>query len=153
MDTTRLSNFLKKAKRSTYASEKAQKVISLRPGSKDYEYSDNPFVYHDTYFGGVHFIGEEVVYENKSPIWAMNYNGYVTDSNVTEKEIDKSLRAALKQEWKDIIPVRGPREYSIENYKYTNTVRGDLSRFEGKEEVTKDGKLIYYAVFHGGLIK
>jgi len=153
MNINKLSNFLKTAKRSTYASEKAKKVSSQRPGSKDYEFSEGPFIYHDTYFGGVNFIGEEVVYENEKPLWAMNYNGYVTDPNVTEKEIDKSLRAALKQEWKDIIPVRGPKEYIVENYKYTNNVKGDLTRFEGREEVTKDGKSIYYAVFHGGLIK
>jgi len=148
-----LSNFLKKAKKQTYASETAVKAVSSRVGSKDYEYKEDNLTYHDTYFGGVQFVGEEIAYERDKPVWGMNYNGYVVDSTITEEEIDKSLRAALKQDFDDVIPVRGPRKFSVENYEYKNTVDGGLGRFEGKEEVYKDGKLIYYAVFHGGLIK
>lgn len=154
MSPDQLSEFLKKAKKHTYASEEAKKVASQRPGSKDYEYKEGSWTYHDTYFGGVHFIGEEVVYKDGKPLWAMNYNGYVTDDSVSEAEIDKSLRGALKQlDYADIIPVRGPKNYKIENYEYKNTVKGTLDRFEGREEVFKDNKSIYYAVFHGGLIK
>lgn len=153
MDIRTLSDFLKTAKKHTYASETAVKIPSARLGSKDYEYSDGALTYHDTYFGGVQFIGEEVVYEGGVPQWGMNYNGYVVDSSVTEAEIDKSLRGALKQDYDDVIPVRGPRKFSVENYEYTNSVDGNLERFEGREEVKKDGKLIYYAVFHGGVIK
>jgi len=59
----------------------------------------------------------------------------------------------LKQLPDDIIPVRGPKKFVIENYTYINKITGKIERFEGREEVKKDGKLIYYAVFHGGLIK
>ena len=153
MSIENLSTFLKKAKKFTYASEQAKKVASQRPGSKDYEFKDGQWTYHDTYFGGVYFIGEEVVYESNKPLWAMNYNGYVTDDSISEAEIDKSLRGALKQDYTDIIPVRGPRNYTIENYEYRNNVTGNLARFEGREEVLKNGKSIYYALYHGGLIK
>ena len=154
MNTDQLSEFLKKAKKYTYVSEDAKKVASQRPSSKDYEYRDGPWTYHDTYFGGIHFIGEEIVYNDNKPLWGMNYNGYVTDATVSEAEIDKSLRGALKQlDYADIIPVRGPKNYKIDNYEYRNIVRGTLDRFEGREEVFKDNKSIYYAVFHGGLIK
>ena len=153
MDIKSLANFLKTAKKNTYASEAAKKVESQRPASRDYEYSEGPFVYHDTYFGGTSFIGEEIVYENGKPAWGMNYYGCTIDPTITEAEIDKSLRGALKQDYDDIIPVRGPRVYKIDNFEYRNNVSGDLSKFEGKEEITKDGKLIYSALFHGGLIK
>ncbi len=153
MDIELLSGFLKKANKSTYASETAKKAKSSRLESRDYEYSEGNLLYHDTYFGGTNFIGEEIVYENGKPAWGMNYYGSTIDPVITEAEIDKSLRGALKQDYDDIIPVRGPRVYKIDNLEYTNNVSGDLSKFEGKEEITKDGKLIYSALFHGGLIK
>ena len=146
-------SFLKKAKNNTYASNTAIKVASTRLGSKDYEYSDGEWVYHDTYFGGLYFIGEEVVYYQNKPFWAMNYNGFTLDKSLTESEIDKSLRGALSQEVTDIIPVRGPNEYKIENLVYKNNVKGDIDRFEGREEIYKDSNLVYYAIYHGGLIK
>lgn len=37
MNLENLSNFLKVAKKNTYASERAKKAISQRPGSSDYE--------------------------------------------------------------------------------------------------------------------
>ncbi|MDD5068548.1 MAG: DUF5680 domain-containing protein [Candidatus Pacebacteria bacterium] len=148
-----LEGFLKRAKKNTYASESAKKAKSLRPSSKDYEYSEGLLTYHDTYFGGINFIGEEVVYAENTPQWGMNYNGYVLDSTITEAEIDKSLRGALMQEYSDLIPVRGPKLYRVEDFEYRNKINGELSRFDGREEISKNGKLIYYAVFHGGLIK
>jgi len=153
VNLNKLTNFLKTAKKNTYASEMAKKVISQRPNSKDYEYAEREFLYHDTYFGSRDFIGEEIVYEKEKPIWGMNYNGYIVDDSVTEVEIDKSLRTALKQDYTNIIPVRGPKNFKIENYEYKNNISGGLGRFDGREEILKDGKLIYYAVFHGGLIK
>ena len=146
-------SFLKKAKNNTYASNTAIKVASTRLGSKDYEYSDGEWIYHDTYFGGLDFIGEEVVYYQNKPFWAMNYNGFTLDKTLTESEIDKSLRGALSQEVTDIIPVCGPKEYQIDNFVYKNNVKGDIDRFEGREEIFKDSNLVYYAVYHGGLIK
>ncbi len=153
MNLDNLTNFLKTAKKNTYASETAKKVISQRPGSKDYEYSEGEFLYHDTYFGEINFIGEEIVYEREKPIWGMNYNGHVVDENADEKDIYTFLRKALIQDYDDIIPVRGPKNFKIENYEYKNNISGGLDRFEGREEILKGGKLVYYAIFHGGLIK
>lgn len=42
-------SFLKKAKFNTYASNTAIKVASTRLNSKDYEYSEGEWIYHDTY--------------------------------------------------------------------------------------------------------
>ncbi|MEK7593950.1 MAG: DUF5680 domain-containing protein [Patescibacteria group bacterium] len=153
MDIKNLSNFLKRAKKNTYASETAKKDISQRPGSEDYEYKEGEFVYHDTYFGRVNFIGEEVVYKKGKPIWGMNYNGHVVGGGIAEADINKSLRVALRQDYDDMIPVRGPRYFRVENYEYKNNVSGGLDEFEGREEILKNGKRIYRALFHGGLIK
>ncbi|TSD03354.1 MAG: hypothetical protein Athens071416_35 [Parcubacteria group bacterium Athens0714_16] len=153
MNLNKLTNFLKTAKKNTYASEKAKRITSQKSGSKDYEYKEGEFLYHDTYFGSHDFIGEEIIYENGKPIWGMNYNGYIIDEKENEKDIYIFLRKALAQDYDDIIPVRGPKNFKIENYEYKNNTLGTLGKFEGREEILKDGKLIYYAIFHGGFIK
>ena len=61
----KLEEFLIEAKKKTYANAKIERVASNRLGSKDYEYQKDNMLYHDTYFGGVKFIGEEVIYIDK----------------------------------------------------------------------------------------
>lgn len=65
--------FLIEAKKQTYANGMVAKVNSSRLDSKDYEYKNNNMIYHDTYFGGTNFIGEEVVYVDNKIYWGMNY--------------------------------------------------------------------------------
>ena len=77
--------FLVKAKKGTYANGDASKSSSSRLLSKDYHYEDGNFTYHDTYFGGINFMGEEVVYYNDNILWGMNYYGVTIDSNLTEE--------------------------------------------------------------------
>ena len=81
--------FLVKAKKGTYANSDAPKVIPSRLKSKDYEFTDGNFTYHDTYFGGIKFMGEEVVYYNDNILWGMNYYGVTMDDSLTEELMDK----------------------------------------------------------------
>ena len=147
--------FLVKAKKGTYANGNASKSPSSRLLSKDYHYEDSHFTYHDTYFGGVKFIGEEVVYYNENILWGMNYYGVTLDSSLTEEVMDKVLRVALMKvgEDKDIIPVRGPKEFINGDYLYTFDVEGNMENFIGTEQIYKDKKLIYELKCHGGIIK
>lgn len=95
-----LTDFLIKAKKQTYANEKIEKVNASRLGSNDYEYEEiingKRMKYHDTYFGGTKFMGEEVVYLAENlPEWGMNYYGVTLDEKVSEEAMDKALRPAL----------------------------------------------------------
>ena len=150
----KLSKFLVEAKRQTYANENIEKVNSSRISSHDYEYNNGKMKYHDTYFGGINFIGEEIVYEQgEKPIWGMNYYGVTLDKNLSEEVIDEVLRPALMQVGSDdIIPVRGPKEYINGEYKYTFSVIGDLNCFEGEEIIYKNNDKIYILKCHGGKI-
>lgn len=150
-----LYNFLIEAKKQTYANENVEKQKSSRNGSHDYEYSSNNMIYHDTYFGGTNFMGEEVVYEgNDTPIWGMNYYGVTLDQTLSEEAVDKALRPALMQVGSDeTIPVRGPKEYVNGEYKYSFKVVGDLEYFEGEETISKADKKVYVLKCHGGTIK
>ncbi len=153
---TDLYEFLIEAKKQTYANENVEKANSSRNGSYDYEYSNGNMIYHDTYFGGTKFMGEEVVYaEEITPIWGMNYYGVTLDETLSEEAVDKALRPALMQVGmdKDVIPVRGPKEYINGEYKYTFVVEGDLNYFEGTETIYKNNKRVYILKCHGGIIK
>lgn len=150
-----IRDFLIEAKKSTYANGAAEKIESSRLGSKDYEYKKDNMLYHDTYFGGTNFIGEEVVYIDNKIYWAMNYYGVTLDENLGEEAMDNALRPALMQVGisENIIPVRGPREYKNGDFKYTFEVSGDLTNFSGIETIYKNDKKVYELKCNGGLIK
>ena len=141
--------FLIEAKKQTYANEQGKKCNSTRNGSHDYEDSCEGFTYHDTYFGGVDFMGEEIVYLKDTPIWGMNYYGITLDPTLSEEAIDKALRPALMQVGKDnILPVRGPKEFINGEYKYTFEVTGELNWFKREEIIYKNNNKVYCLKCH-----
>ena len=151
-----LEKFLIEAKKQTYANGNVDKVNSSRVGSNDYHYERDGMVYHDTFFGGVKFIGEEVVYINSDvPVWGMNYYGVTIDSSLSEEAMDKALRPALMRvgEDKNVLPLRGPSRFENEEYVYTFKCEGTIDNFSGVEEIYKNDKLIFKLQCHGGLIK
>ena len=155
-----LKKFLIESKRQTYANSNIKKRESSRLGSNDYHYEqeieDKKFIYHDTYFGGTKFMGEEVVYcESSIPQWGMNYYGVTLDETLSEEAMDKVLRPALMRVGEDntILPVRGPSKFENDGYIYTFKASGTLDCFEGVEEIYTGDKLIYKLTCHGGIIK
>ncbi len=150
-----LKDFLIEAKKQTYANGNVKKVESSRLNSYDYEYTDGKMIYHDTYFGGTDFIGEEVVYdESQTPIWAMNYHGVTLNENLSEEAIDNALRPALMKVGEDdILPLRGPKEFINGEYKYIFDVTGNLDNFEGEESIFKGEEKVYCLKCHGGRIQ
>lgn len=153
-------DFLTRAKKSTYANSTIEKVLESRMGSSDYNYEEiidnKKYTYHDTYFGGMKFMGEEVVYcDNNKPIWGMNYYGITYDDTLGEEAIDNALRPALMKvgEDKNIIPVRGPIKFENNGYIYTFKTIGTMENFDGIEQIYKDNNLIYELHCSGGIIK
>lgn len=151
-----LYEFLIEAKKQTYANANVKKADSSRKDSHDYHYQNEKMTYHDTYFGGTKFMGEEVVYCNyETPIWGMNYYGITIDESLSEEAMDKALRPALMAvgEDEDVIPVRGPKYYQNGEYEYSFFVKGDLDCFEGTETIYKGKTKVYELKCHGGIIK
>lgn len=153
IDPQQLADFLNEANKSTYANKDAPKVSSSRLKSEDYHFEKDDLIYHDTYFGSRDFIGEEIVYKNNEPVWGMNYYGYILSESTNEKELYGFLRQALMQEYSDIIPVRGPKNYQNGDWEYNNSTEGQLDRFTGIEEIYRAGVLMYKANYHGGFIE
>jgi len=155
-DFQQLAKFLIKAKKQTYASGGEAEIASSRKGSHDYEYSDGNMTYHDTYFGGLKFIGEEVVYSvDGRPVWGMNYRGETLRPDMSEAAMDAALRPALSMvgEDTDVIPVRGPRSFERDGYVYEFDAKGTLEGFSGEETISKDGEVIYRLNCNGGRIE
>lgn len=160
LPTNLLIGFLIDAKKETYANSNAEKINSSRLGSNDYHYEDEiegeKMIYHDTYFGGTKFMGEEVVYRGSDiPKWGMNYYGLTLDDNLSEEAMDKALRPALMKVGEDdsVLPLRGPSLFENDGYIYTFKTTGTMDDFEGIEEIYKDKKLIYRLRCHGGIIE
>ena len=153
IDLKQLVNFLNEANKSTYANKDAPKASPSRLKSEDYHFEKDSLIYHDTYFGSRDFVGEEVVYKDNEPVWGLNYYGFILSETTNEKELYGFLREALMQEYSDIIPVRGPKNYQNNDWEYNNSADGELNRFTGTEEIYRAGVLVYKCHYHGGFIE
>jgi hypothetical protein len=150
MFTDDFVTFLIKAKRETYASGRAPDRSS-RPHSHDLHYDEGEYTYIDTYLGGFHFIGEEAVWHQGKPIWGMNYYGKMLVETIPAG-FGEFLKAALMRVPREN-PYRGPEEYSEGDFTFRCRVSGSLERFTGEEEISLNGKPIYWLAFHGGEIR
>ena len=147
----KLNDFLNEAHKNSYASARAVKTNSLRPRSEDYHFVEDNLTYHDTYFGGGKFIGEEIVYMNNEPVWGMNYYGGTVKEDVQVEDIYKFLKSALLQQT-DTFSARGPKEYRNGFFEYQNKTEGSLINFSGKETILVNQEILYQGLYHGGLI-
>lgn len=150
-DLDRLHDFILAAKSATYVGS-GEPVQSCRLQSHDLAYSKGPFNYLDSYFGGSDFIGQEVVYENDRPVWAMNYYGVIRKPDkISAPETGAMIKTSLSEMYA-AGRFLGGWEHQEGNLSYYDTSQGDLFYFSGREWIEKKGELVYELVYHGGLI-
>jgi len=147
LENDNLIEFLIRAKRNTYAG-KGPETTSSRPKSHDLIYEEKELKYIDTYLGGRRFSGEEAIWKNDNPLWAMNYSGRVIGENFS----GDFLKTALYQVPEDK-PFRGPAYFTDGDYTYTCKINGDSDWFQGYEEIQYQGQKIYECYFHGGIVE
>ncbi len=147
MDQRKITEFLLRAKKATYAG-KGPETAPSRPLSHDLEYAEGELFYIDTYLGGENFAGEEAIWENGQPIWAMNYCG----RNLAEGFSGDFLKEALANVPFER-PYRGPEEYRKDDFVYKCSVTGDFHWFSGYEEIFRGSVKVYECIFHGGDVK
>lgn len=143
----RIVEFLIRAKKSTYAG-KGSEIESSRPNSHDLKYKEATLKYIDTYLGGSSFAGEEALWENDIPFWAMNYVGRVLDEGFKGYFLKQALLHVPQDK-----PFRGPQEFKQGSFEYSCKVNGNFEWFNGHEEIFNNGTKVYECIFHGGLIK
>jgi hypothetical protein len=146
-------DFLMEAKRRTYAAG-APPGASCRAASKDLSFSAGDYDYLDSYFGGIDFLGNEVVYRRGIPVWGMNYYGRaIADADAGQgpeaAAMGEVLHAALMEVPREA-PYRGPRLFKLGDCEYRCAWDGRLEDFWGEEAILRDGKRMYFLRFHGG---
>jgi hypothetical protein len=147
-----LNAFIVRAKAATYVGGGA-KSPPCRPGSHDLQFHDGPFSYLDSYFGGADFVGEEVVYHEGEPVWAMNYYGRILEpAMITPAEAGQIIQESLSRMYQEG-RFLGGFEYVAGNGTYVDTSEGNVSSFHGKEWIVRGGVRVYELVYHGGLVK
>jgi len=139
-------DFLIRAKKATYAGKGAQTAPS-RPNSHDLQYSEGALKYIDTYLGGPKFAGEEALWNDDTPFWAMNYIGRVIGDNFSGDFLKEALLNVPEE-----YPFRGPLQYKNGDYTYVCKINGDFHWFNGFEEIYYKDNKIYECLFHGGEI-
>jgi len=152
MDLTGLNAFIVRAKAATYVGS-GEHVSPCRLGSHDLRFIDDQWAYHDSYFGGSDFIGEEVVYFADQPIWAMNYYGRILrDDLINAEQAGHMIKASLSRMYKEDRFLDG-FEYSEGDFTYVDSSEGNANNFHGREFIRRGDEVAYELVYHGGLIK
>ncbi|RKE83928.1 DUF5680 domain-containing protein [Rhizobium sp. AG855] len=148
-----LEQFIVEAKAASYMGGKAKEPISSRMAAHELTYARGPFRYLDAYYGGTDFIGQEVVWKNGEPIWAMNYYGRILDPERIDGEragtvIQRALSALYLEN-----RFLGGFSFQHPLGEYVDESVGSLAGFQGVERILVDGRLAYQLDYHGGLIK
>ncbi|MFZ6028329.1 MAG: DUF5680 domain-containing protein [Chloroflexota bacterium] len=147
-----LHDFIVSAKAATYVGGGAHS-LARRPGSHDLEYHQAPFTYLDMYYGGADFIGQEAVYHEDQPVWAMNYYGRILEPDkISAEETGKIIKESLSCMYREG-RFLGGFEHPAAHGVYHDTSQGDFTSFTGREWITQDGVTVYELHYHGGLIK
>lgn len=148
----KLNHFIVQAKAATYVGD-GQKTKSSRTGSHDLAFQNGDFSYLDSYFGGTDFIGQEVVYENDEPVWAMNYYGRILKpEKIAAAQAGQIIKESLSKLYEDG-RFLGGFTYAVGAFHYTDTSQGDFQSFIGQEWITRGDVRVYELVYHGGVIK
>jgi hypothetical protein len=155
IDPQELAQFLVDAKIVTYASGSDQ--FSVRPAlrySHQLEYSEGDLLYRDIYYGGLHFIGMETVFQDENPIWGMSYYGGVLPGSSKEQVagMPPILKAALREVPLEA-PFRGPASFQKDGYRYENDIHGNIASFHGAEIIGVSEDAIYRLHYSGGIVE
>ncbi len=124
--------------------------VKEKDGSTSVYYEKGLWKYHDNYFGGEPYGGREVIFYEGKALHITVYYGWV-DKKVDVDLVYGFLRQALQTNKNPETP-RGPLKFQLRNNFYQNKYEGTIECFQGKELIYQNKKLIYTAVYAGGLI-
>lgn len=105
----------------------------------------------DVFYGGHPYAGQEVIYKNDKPVWAMQYRGRIFDTERTPSEVYNFIKKALLQA-PEQHPYRGPEKHTEGDLTYTNNWQGDILNVKGEESILENGLEIYKGLYFGGTV-
>lgn len=146
-----LIDFLIESNKVGYASGNSANTIKENDGSTSIFYQEGDWRFHDNYFGGEPYGGREIIFFRDKPCWIMVYYGQILSRTENTHSLYSFLQKALLLNPKEI-PVRGPKKYTEDEFKYVNEWQGNIEKFHGEEKIFKKRKLVYNAFYVGGLV-
>ena len=152
MDLDALTRFIVAAKRVTYIGN-GERATPSRAGAHDLVYEEGGWAYRDSYFGGTDFLGQEVVWLNEEPVWAMNYYGRILrDDLLTAPQAGQMIKASLSQMYRQG-RFLGGFEHTENDLTYIDASEGSAEFFHGRELIRREQEVVYELLYHGGLIR
>ncbi len=143
----RLKEFIAEARRNTYASDATPIGNPRLLGSVQLEFQKEDYFYCDIYFlGDQKFVGQEIVYQNSKPVWAMNYMGDAIGKTEVNFLKESLFKLSEKCRFGQV------SEFEKREFKYKDEGQGNLEDFSGHEEIFLEQKIIYKLDYQGGLI-
>lgn len=148
-----LKDFIVEAKSKTYVGGGVPRPSS-RQGSHDIGYETGSWRYLDSYCGGTDFAGQETVWQDGEPRWAMNYFGRIMRPElITGEKAGLVIKAALQAMYREKRHFLGGMEFRHAHGYYIDSSRGDTEHFSGREVIFVDGEEAYELDYRGGLIR
>ena len=154
LDRATLQNAIVTAKASSYVGGARQASQPCRSGAHDVAWSDGPWSYLDSYFGGTDFSGQEVLWHEGEPVWAMSYFGYIIHDHLIDAEragtvIKSALGTLYREERRFLGGFRHAHAFGT----YIDESGGDCTRFSGRETIRVGNVEAYSLLYHGGQIR
>ncbi len=153
MNIAELNRFIVAAKSNSYVGG-GMASAACRMGSHDIAYQQGRWRYLDSYFGGTDFAGQEVVWLDSEPIWAMNYFGRIVEHSLIDGErAGTVIKAALSRMYAEYSRFLGGMEFEHAFGFYADQNTGDCSHFSGREVIVVSERRAYELDYRGGLIR
>ena len=151
-----LNEFLGKAMLATYAGSGPE--ADSGTGFTELEFKEGDYLYRDSYTGFFQSWGREVVWYNGKPFWVHVYGGGMKEEFWDDKDFAHQtfqfLKKALSEGEKiEEFQPRGPKLFSDGDWKYECEWIGNITQFEGSENISLKDKIVFTHHFFGGLVK
>lgn len=147
-----LEGFIVAAKARTYAGDGGASP-SAAAGEHEHVYATGSWRYRDRYVGGADFCGQEVVWHERTPVWAMVYYGTLLRpadlDGATAGRVIKAALSALYARGRFL----GGWTAEVEGYSYQDASAGDVRCFTGEEQISRAGATCYRLWYAGGLTR
>jgi hypothetical protein len=152
VDLAALEGFIVCAKAATYVGS-GRALLPYRLDSHDLQFDDGVWTYHDSYFGGIDFAGEEAVYAGRTAVWVMNYFGRIVQPGLIDGEtagrVIKESLSAMYREGRFL----GGFRHECDPFTYNDSSEGSVAWFHGREWIERGGVTVYELLYHGGLVR
>ena len=148
-----LFEFIDRAGKATYVGGGKYEKNPERPDFFELIYGEGYLEYRDSYTGHSRSGGQEVVRLNGKPIWWSGYGGGMVkgQENLSDRTFE-FLKKALSSEEKGFDSLRGPHQFTDNDWKYVYTQDGDVTDFYGLEQIYYKDKKVFWHRAVGGLI-